>query len=109
MHEQRLKGLMGLCVRAGQAVFGEDGCLKTIRAGNCAALLLDASASAQTREKYEQLCGAKGVPFLPLREDLLYEATGKPGKAMAVLRGSLGTQIADLAKASAAENDFPQA
>ena len=26
MDERRMKGLMGLCVRAGQAVFGEDAC-----------------------------------------------------------------------------------
>ena len=39
MDNARLRGLIGLTVRARQAVFGEDGCLKTIRAGNCGVLL----------------------------------------------------------------------
>ena len=42
--ENKLRGLMGLCVRARQAVFGEDGCMKTIRAGNCGVLLLASGA-----------------------------------------------------------------
>ena len=50
MDEHKLRGLMGLCARARQAVFGEDGCLKTIRAGNCGVLLLDRGASRATRE-----------------------------------------------------------
>ena len=41
--ETKLRGLMGLCVRARQATFGEDGCLKSIRGGGCAVLLLDLS------------------------------------------------------------------
>ena len=43
--ETKLRGLMGLCVRARQATFGEDGCLKSIRGGGCAVLLLDSGAS----------------------------------------------------------------
>ena len=41
MDEKRLRGLMGLCVRAGQAVFGEDGCRKAISTGECGILLTD--------------------------------------------------------------------
>ena len=33
MDEKRLRGLMGLCVRAGQGIFGEDSCLKALRSG----------------------------------------------------------------------------
>ena len=45
MNEQRLKGLMGLCVRAGQAVFGEDGCRKSVAGGQCGILLMDGGIS----------------------------------------------------------------
>ena len=41
MDERRMKGLMGLCVRAGQAVFGEDGCRRSVAGGQCGLLLLD--------------------------------------------------------------------
>ena len=94
--ENRLRGLMGLCVRARQAVFGEDGCLKTIRAGNCGVLLLDAGASQATQEKYHGACEHAGVELVRLPQGLLHEATGKPGVAMAVLKGGLATQIRQL-------------
>ena len=41
MDEQKVRGLMGLTVRAHQATFGEDGCLKALRKGQCALLLAD--------------------------------------------------------------------
>ena len=91
--ENRLRGLMGLCVRARQAVFGEDGCLKTIRAGNCGVLLLDAGASPATQEKYHGACQHADVALVQLPAGLLHEATGKPGMAMAVLKGGLANQI----------------
>lgn len=90
---QKLRGLMGLCVRARQAVFGEDGCMKTIRAGNCGVLLLDSGASQATQEKYTGVCANANTPIELLPEGLLHEATGKPGVAMAVLKGGLANQI----------------
>ena len=89
----RLRGLMGLCVRARQAVFGEDGCLKCIRGGQCGALLLDGGASAATREKYHGACRRAQAPVIELPEGLLWEATGRPGVAMAVQKGGLADQL----------------
>ncbi|MBQ8556415.1 MAG: hypothetical protein IJ438_11170 [Clostridia bacterium] len=89
----KLRGLMGLCVRARQAVFGEDGCLKTIRAGNCGLLLLDSGASKATQEKYHGACQNANVTVGLLPEGMLHEATGKPGVAMAVLSGGLAQQM----------------
>jgi len=91
--ENKLRGLMGLCVRARQAVFGEDGCMKTIRAGNCGLLLLDSGASKATQEKYQGVCANVSTPMELLPEGLLHEATGKPGVAMAILKGGLASQM----------------
>ena len=91
--ENKLRGLMGLCLRARQAVFGEDGCLKTIRAGNCGVLLMDEGASAATQDKYDGACQHAAVTLVRLPQGLLHEATGKPGVAMAVLKGGLANQI----------------
>lgn len=93
MDEARVRGLMGLCARARQATFGEDGCLKAIRGGDCALLLLDAGASRATREKYAGSCAHHGVPLRLLPEGLLAEATGRPGVAMAVRSGGLANQL----------------
>ena len=91
--ENKLRGLMGLCVRARQAVFGEDGCMKTIRGGNCGVLLLDSGASKATRDKYRGVCENANTPLVELPEGLLYEATGKPGVAMAILQGGFAKQV----------------
>ena len=91
--ENKLRGLMGLCVRARQAVFGEDGCMKTIRAGNCGVLLLDSGASRATQDKYRGVCENADTPMELLPEGLLHEATGKPGVAMAVLKGGLANSM----------------
>ena len=93
---QRARGLMGLCVRARQAVFGEDGCMKSIRSGQCGVLLLDAGASAATREKYRGACQRAGTALIELPENLLMEATGRPGVAMAVTKGGLAEQLIGL-------------
>ena len=92
----RLKGLMGLSVRAGQATFGQDGCLSQMRKETCSVLLLDETASANTRGMYENAAHTHGIPLFLLPEGLLFEATGRPGVAMTVSKGGLGTQILQL-------------
>ena len=97
MDTQRYRGLMGLCVRARQAVFGEDGCLKALRNGECGILLMDAGISRTAEEKYRRNCERAGVPAVLLPENLMEEATGRPGRAMAVKKGSLAEQLISLA------------
>ena len=96
--ENKLRGLMGLCVRARQAVFGEDGCMMTIRGGNCGVLLLDSGASTATQDKYRGVCANANTPMVELPEGLLHEATGKPGVAMAILKGGFANQIQQMMK-----------
>ena len=96
--ENKLRGLMGLCVRARQAVFGEDGCMKTIRGGNCGVLLLDSGASDATRDKYRGVCLNANTPMMELPAGLLHEATGKPGVAMAILKGGFANQVQQMMK-----------
>ena len=96
--ENKLRGLMGLCVRARQAVFGEDGCMKTIRGGNCGVLLLDGGASKATQDKYRGVCANANTPTVELPQGLLHEATGKPGMAMAILKGGFANQVQQMIK-----------
>jgi hypothetical protein len=93
MDEKRLRGLMGLSVRAGQAAFGEEGCRKLILQEGCGVLMLDAGASANTRERYERLCAAQETQMAVLPEGLIQEATGRSGAAMALRSGSFSEQV----------------
>lgn len=100
MEESKLRGLMGLCVRARQATFGADGCLQAVRAGKAGILLVDDDASPATAQKYDAACAHHGVPMARLRPGLLEEATGRPGVAMAIMPGGLAEQIRSLLGAS---------
>ena len=93
MNEERLKGLMGLCVRAGQSIFGEESCLKAIRSGQAALLILDGSISEKSAEKLERACERETIPRTRLSAGLLEQATGKSGMAMAVRKGSFAEQM----------------
>ena len=93
MDERRLKGLMGLCVRAGQAVFGEDGCRRSLAVRQCGLLLADGGISENSRKRYEDLCEWTGTRMAVLPEGMLEEATGKPGAAMAVKEGPFAEQM----------------
>lgn len=93
MDEKRLRGLMGLCVRAGQGVFGEDSCVKALRSGQIGLLMLDGDISDSAAERYEHLCERERIPVRRLPAGLMAEATGKPGKAMAVRTGNFADQM----------------
>ncbi|MDO4483585.1 MAG: ribosomal L7Ae/L30e/S12e/Gadd45 family protein [Clostridia bacterium] len=96
MDEKKLIGLLGLSVRARQATFGQDGCLKAIRTGKAAVVLVDEDASPATREKYEDACRHNDVPLVMLPEGSIQQASGRPGVAMAIAPGGLAQQICTL-------------
>ena len=87
MDERKLKGQMGLCLRAGQAIFGEEACQKAMRDGKAGLLILDEEISESAGARYETLGAREGIPIRRIRAGLMWESTGKPGKAMAVQKG----------------------
>lgn len=98
MDEKSLHGLIGLCVRAGHGIFGEDSCLKALRSGQAELLLMDGDISNNSAERYRRICQQGDIPFFTLPAGLLAKATGKPGKAMAVRTGNFSGQIKALLK-----------
>lgn len=94
MREDKARGLLGLCARAGQLAFGEDGCLGAIRTGKCGLLILDAGASANARKRYTDACRHYRVPMAMAAPGLVEQSTGKRGRmAAAVSRGGLADQL----------------
>ena len=93
MDGRRLKGILGLCVRAGKAAFGEEVCRKSLECGKCGILLLDEAASANTRDRYDSLCKRTGIEMALLPEGFLSEATGRSNIALAVMKGSFAEQV----------------
>ncbi|MDL2318291.1 ribosomal L7Ae/L30e/S12e/Gadd45 family protein [Eubacteriales bacterium OttesenSCG-928-A19] len=96
-NEHRLLGLLGLAMRAGQVVSGDDMAEREIRAGRAALALIDADASERTRDKYEALCKGRGIPLTELGADALGRSIGRDNRRIAVVRkGPLAKQMATL-------------
>lgn len=95
MNEQKLKGMMGLALRARQAVTGTDACSMMIEAGKCGLLLLDETAGIHTRKRFEGLCERTGTHMAVVPGGLLETATGCSGVTMALRKGSFADQIRD--------------
>ena len=93
MDEKRLRGLLGLCIRAGKAVFGEEGCRKALAGTDHGILLVDAGASDNTRKRYAEFCERAGRRMALLPEGLLSAATGRTAVAMYVKESSFSEQV----------------
>ena len=61
--EERALSFLGLCMRAGQVVSGQEACVAAIRGGECALALLDAGASENTLKRVEDACASHQVPL----------------------------------------------
>lgn len=92
----KLIGLLGIAVRAGQAVFGEDSCMKALRNGQCGALLMDEAISDTVREKYNGVCERAGARSMILPAGTIQTATGHSGMAVAIRKGNLGNRLQEI-------------
>ena len=82
--------MLGLAMRAGQLTFGEDGVRKAIQSGTAKLVLLDASASDNTKKRMRDSCAYYGVQLVETAADRLGLAVGKPGRmSAAVAAGGL--------------------
>ena len=93
MNEQKLAGMLGLTIRAGQASAGMDACRILIRSGECGVLLIDSGTADNTRKKAEEMCERTGTPRRILPEGLIEAATGKSNMILGLRKGSFAEQI----------------
>ncbi len=68
MDLRKLEGLIGLAVRARKCIQGSEACAQGIRTGKVLVLLLDPSASANTRKEFSNLCSNYCCPLVILPE-----------------------------------------
>jgi ribosomal protein L7Ae-like RNA K-turn-binding protein len=93
MTDEKLRGIIGLAVRARQIVLGETMTIQAIRSNHAELALLDDSASANAFKKITDACENHAVPLAIVESSFLDGATGKDGrKAAAILKGSLANQ-----------------
>lgn len=84
--EKRVTGFLGLCMRAGQLISGQEACVDTIRNEEAAIVLLDGSASENTQKRITDACHSHNAPLYGLTEGALGHAIGKKGRMVICLK-----------------------
>ena len=96
--------MLGIAMRAGALTLGEDGVLKAISSGKASLVLVDASASSNTRKRFADSCAYYGVTLWQTQPGRLAAAIGKPGRmSAAVTGGTLCDKLRALALEDAGE------
>ena len=78
MTEGRLRGAIGLAMKAGRCESGDFAVERALRRGRILLVVLDEGVSEATRERYAQLCAARRLPLLFVKDS--GEAIGKPSR-----------------------------
>ena len=91
--------MLGIAMRAGVLTLGTDGVLAEIASKKAAFVLLDVSASENTKKKFRDSCAFYGCELHETAQDRLGYAVGKPERmSVAVAKGTLGDRLYELAK-----------
>ncbi|RRJ67714.1 50S ribosomal protein L7ae [Paenibacillus oralis] len=80
-----LSGL-GLAMRAGKLVTGDEVVLKAIRSAEAKLVIVAGDASANTQKKYRDKCGTYKVPLMVgFDREMLGSSVGKPERVVLAL------------------------
>ena len=90
-------GTIGLLVKSGQAVFGEDGCVALIRSGQAGLILVDEEASENAKKRYQDSCRFYHTPLAMAPAGMIARASGRSGRmAMGIKPGGLANKLMEL-------------
>lgn len=84
--ENQVKSFLGLCMRAGRIISGQEACVDLIRQEEAALVLMDGGASENTRKRLTDACHSHGVALYELSQGSLGHAIGKKGRMVIALR-----------------------
>ena len=84
--ENQVINFLGLCMRAGRIISGQEACVDLARQEEAALVLMDAGASENTRKRITDACRSHNVPLYEVSEGELGCAIGKKGRMMVALK-----------------------
>jgi len=84
--ENQVINFLGLCMRAGRIISGQEACVDLARQEQAALVLMDAGASENTRKRIADACHSHSVPLYELSEGTLGHAIGKKGRMVVALK-----------------------
>ena len=92
MAETKLFNSLGLCRRAGKCQSGEFAAERAVKAGKAKLILLEETASENTKERFSSLCAGRKIPLKLVPE--VGRAIGREGHVvMAVTDTQFATMI----------------
>ncbi|MCD1257776.1 ribosomal L7Ae/L30e/S12e/Gadd45 family protein [Paenibacillus athensensis] len=92
--DNKFKSHLGLAMRAGKLVTGDEGVLKAIRSGEAQLVILAADASENARKKYRDKCSFYGVELMEAGTKA--ELGSSIGKELRVIVGVLDKGFAQM-------------
>ena len=81
----RMLNMLGLCMRAGKLVSGENASVQAVRMGGACCVILDRAAAKNTLKSVTDACSYYEVPLVYAPADELGYAIGKPGRVVAAI------------------------
>ena len=84
--ENQVINFLGLCMRAGRVISGQEACVDLARQEEAALVLMDAAASENTRKRITDACHSHSVPLYELSADMLGNAIGKRGRMVVAMK-----------------------
>ncbi|HMM31745.1 MAG TPA: L7Ae/L30e/S12e/Gadd45 family ribosomal protein [Clostridia bacterium] len=81
--DEKMRSALGFSMRSGNLLAGDFACENAVKKGKAKLVVLDESASANTKERYQGLCERAGIPCVLMES--MGEAVGKPGRMIAAV------------------------
>lgn len=95
--QNRVTTFLGLCMRAGKIISGQEACVELVRQNAAAVVFLDGGASENTRKRLTDACHSHGSPLYELSAGALGHAIGKPGRMVVALEsGGMAEKLLSL-------------
>lgn len=95
--ERSVTAFLGLCMRAGRIISGQEACVDLIRRDAAAIVLMDAGASPNTAKRLTDACQSHQTPLYTLTAGELGHAIGKPGRMVVALEaGGMAQKLLSL-------------
>lgn len=83
MSDVKLNNAIGLAMKAGRIASGDFSVEKAVRSGTAKLVMVDESASDNTKKQWRDACGFRSIPLITIRA--LGDAIGKPARMVAAV------------------------
>ncbi len=78
---EKLNTALGFAMKAGKLAVGEFAAQKAAKSGNAKLIILDPTASDNTKKQWRDACAFRDLPLVTAKD--MGEAIGKPGRMVA--------------------------